>query len=140
MNLDRFLEAQEKIYDIALSEIKTGYKRSHWMWYIFPQISGLGYSVTARFYEIKSVDEAQEYAQHPILFPRLVEISNALLELECNDATKILGFPDNMKLKSSMTLFALVSDNPVFMQVINKFFNGELCEFTAKVIENNKNN
>ncbi len=137
MNLDRFLSAQEKSYNTALSEIKAGRKRSHGMWYIFPQISGLGYSVTARFYEIKDANEAKEYVQHPILFPRLVEISEELLKLECNDATKVFGFPDNMKLKSSMTLFAQVSDSPVFMQVINKFFNGELCEFTVNAIKNN---
>lgn len=130
MSLDRFLNAQKKSYNTALEEIKSGRKRSHWMWYIFPQITGLGFSITARFYEIKSMNEAKEYAEHPVLFPRLVEISEKLLELPSDDATEIFGFPDNVKLKSSMTLFALVSDNPVFNKVLKKFFNGEMCEFT----------
>lgn len=130
MSLDRFLNAQKKSYNTALEEIKSGRKRSHWMWYIFPQITGLGFSITARFYEIKSMNEAKEYAEHPVLFPRLVEISEKLLELPSDDAAEIFGFPDNVKLKSSMTLFALVSDNPVFKKVLKKFFNGEMCEFT----------
>lgn len=130
MSLDRFLNAQKKSYNTALEEIKSGRKRSHWMWYIFPQITGLGFSITARFYEIKSMNEAKEYTEHPVLFPRLVEISEKLLELPSDDATEIFGFPDNVKLKSSMTLFALVSDNPVFNKVLKKFFNGETCEFT----------
>jgi uncharacterized protein (DUF1810 family) len=123
--LNRFLTAQERDYPIALAEIKSGRKRSHWMWYIFPQIAGLGYSETSKFYAIKGMAEAEAYLKHPVLGKRLVEISKALMELEDNDAGNIFGSPDDMKLKSSMTLFGALPDtDPVFAQVLAKFFNG----------------
>jgi len=124
-DLSRFLVAQERDYATALAEIRNGKKRSHWMWYIFPQITGLGFSETSKFYAIKDRVEAETYLQHPVLGKRLIEISEALLVLNDNDATHIFGSPDDMKLKSSMTLFAaLPGANPVFTEVLNKFYNG----------------
>ncbi|QPH39349.1 DUF1810 domain-containing protein [Pedobacter endophyticus] len=135
--LNRFIEAQEQDYSRALTEIKQGRKRSHWMWYIFPQINGLGFSETSKFYGIKDLAEAEEYLSHPILGSRLLEISTALLALDESDALKIFGSPDNMKLKSSMTLFASIDDAPqVFKSVLNKFFNGETDSETLKLIKN----
>jgi uncharacterized protein (DUF1810 family) len=134
-NLNRFIEAQAKNYTDALAEIKNGKKRSHWMWYVFPQIKGLGFSETARYYSINDVDEANDYINHPILGSRLIEISKALLSLDSNDANAILGSPDDMKLKSSMTLFAaLPNANPVFESVLQKFFNDEKDDKTVKII------
>src|SRR5665213_2039019 len=101
-NLQRFINAQETSYQIALSEIKNGKKQSHWMWYIFPQIAGLGISETSKFYAIKNVHEAEEFLYHSVLGKRLIEICNELLNLETNDAHKIFGSPDDLKLHSSM--------------------------------------
>lgn len=134
-DLKRFLEAQENDYAIALSEIKSGRKRSHWMWYIFPQIAGLGFSSTSKYYAIKDLAEAEEYLQHPELSRRLAEISEALLEIEGKTANQIFGSPDHMKLKSSMTLFgALENTNPVFQKVLDKYFNGAEDERTLQLI------
>ncbi|TYZ05891.1 DUF1810 domain-containing protein [Hymenobacter lutimineralis] len=137
-NLQRFLDAQQRDYATALAEIRAGRKRSHWMWYIFPQIQGLGYSETARFYAIQNRQEAEAYLQHPVLGPRLVEISEALLALESNDATRIMGSPDDMKLRSSMTLFgALAGANPVFQRVLDKLFEGEQDQKTLQILRQN---
>ncbi|MDB5008430.1 MAG: calpastatin [Mucilaginibacter sp.] len=123
--LKRFIDAQETDYQVALSEIKNGRKRSHWMWYIFPQIQGLGFSETSRFYAIKDINDARKYLKHPVLGGRLIDICKALLQLEDNNATSIFGSPDDMKLKSSMTLFAALPEtDPVFQSVLDKFFNG----------------
>ena len=122
--LNRFLTAQERSYDVALAEIKAGRKRTHWMWYIFPQIAGLGMSSTAQYYSIQDRLEAEEYMEHPVLGARLLEISRALLTLESSDATAVMGYPDDLKLRSCMTLFAQVSDDPVFEAVLDKFFSG----------------
>ena len=122
--LNRFLTAQERSYDAALAEIKAGRKRTHWMWYIFPQIAGLGMSSTAQYYSIQDRLEAKEYMEHPVLGARLLEISRALLTLENSDATAVMGYPDDLKLRSCMTLFAQVSDDPVFEAVLDKFFGG----------------
>lgn len=124
-DLKRFLEAQSDDYQRALSEIRNGSKRSHWMWYIFPQIAGLGFSYTSKFYAIKDQGEAESYLAHPTLGGRLIEISNALLEIEDRTANQIFGSPDDLKLKSSMTLFgALENTNPVFQKVLDKYFSG----------------
>jgi uncharacterized protein (DUF1810 family) len=124
-NLQRFLDAQDDDYSRALTEIKNGRKQSHWMWYIFPQIQGLGFSETAKFYAIKDLVEADAYLQHPILGSRLREISNALLSVNGKTANQILGSPDDLKLKSSMTLFNLLDNaDPVFQAVLDKFYNG----------------
>lgn len=133
-DLQRFLEAQKNDYAAALAEIKTGSKRSHWMWYIFPQIAGLGFSPTAKFYAIKNVSEAEEYLKHPVLGKRLVEISNALLAVEDKTANQIFGSPDDVKLKSSMTLFGALDDtNPVFQKVLDKYFDGAKDERTLQI-------
>ncbi|WP_299705784.1 DUF1810 domain-containing protein [uncultured Pontibacter sp.] len=134
-DLTRFLEAQASSYEQALSEIKSGRKRSHWMWFIFPQIQGLGYSETARFYAIKDLQEAQLYLQQPVLGTRLVEISKAMLGLEGKTANQILGNPDDLKLRSSMTLFAAVPGaDPVFKAVLDKYYNGEEDERTLQLL------
>ena len=125
-NLQRFVDAQKNDYGIALSEIQNGRKRSHWMWYIFPQIQGLGFSSTSKYYAIKNGDEARAYLEHPVLGKRLVDICNALLLLEGNNATSIFGSPDDVKLKSCVTLFAtLPGADDVFKKVLTKFFAGK---------------
>lgn len=126
IGLERFLEAQERAYAVALQEIRNGCKESHWMWYIFPQIAGLGMSHMAAYYAIKDLKEASDYLHHPVLGQRLVEISEALLGLETNDAIEVFGSIDAMKLRSCMTLFELVNDrdSPVFRLVLEKFFDG----------------
>jgi uncharacterized protein (DUF1810 family) len=125
-NLTRFVDAQVTDYQQALAEIKAGRKRSHWMWYIFPQIQGLGFSSISQRYAIKDADEAAAYLQHPVLGARLLEISQALLGLASSNATSVMGSPDDLKLRSSMTLFAAVPGaSPVFQQVLDKFFAGK---------------
>src|SRR6185312_1176457 len=134
-NLKRFLDAQENDYAIALSEIKNGKKQSHWMWYIFPQMQGLGLSETSKFYAIKNIREAEEFLNHPVLGSRLIEICNELLNFETGDAHKIFGSPDDMKLQSSMTLFSsLAGTNTVFQKVLDKFFDGKKDEKTLRII------
>jgi uncharacterized protein (DUF1810 family) len=134
-NLQRFISAQEGDYETALKEIRSGRKRSHWMWYIFPQIDGLGFSDMAKRYGIKDLTEAAQYLEHPLLGSRLIEISQALLELPGNNATEIMGSPDNLKLHSSMTLFSLIpATNPVFDAVLKKFFKGQQDNGTLRLI------
>jgi uncharacterized protein (DUF1810 family) len=134
--LQRFVAAQESDYATALAEIKSGRKRSHWMWYIFPQIHGLGFSETSRFYAIKNRQEAEDFLHHPVLGPRLIAICQALLTLGSNNATQVLGSPDDVKLKSSMTLFgALDNANPVFEAVLQKFFNGTKDQKTLQQLD-----
>ena len=122
MTLERFIKAQNNTYEEALNEIKAGKKRSHWIWFIFPQIKGLGFSHMSQFYGIENIDEAREYLANPVLGTRLVEISEALLNLQENDPAVVMGgSPDDMKLQSSMTLFAAVSDdNSVFHREIGR--------------------
>ena len=135
-DLKRFLEAQENDFAKALAEIRRGRKQSHWMWYIFPQIAGLGFSSTSKFYAIKDRSEAESYLAHPVLGKRLVEISNALLEINGKTANQIFGSPDDAKLKSSMTLFGALDDaNPVFRKVLDKYFNGAGDERTLGLID-----
>jgi uncharacterized protein (DUF1810 family) len=125
-DLARFVEAQEHDYVQALSEIRRGQKRSHWMWYIFPQIDGLGFSATSRRYSIKSVAEAEAYLRHPILGARLLETTRAALSIEGLSALEVFGSPDDMKLRSSATLFASVSPaGSVFEQLLTKYFGGK---------------
>jgi uncharacterized protein (DUF1810 family) len=125
-DLNRFVQAQEEIYARALAEIKVGRKRSHWMWFIFPQIDGLGHSSTARFYAIKTKDEAEAYLNHPLLGKRLAECAEALLKIKGKPAEEILGYPDDLKLRSSMTLFASVSQpDSVFSRVLDKYYSSQ---------------
>jgi uncharacterized protein (DUF1810 family) len=137
-NLQRFLDAQKTDYQTALLEIRNGRKRSHWMWYIFPQIQGLGFSETSKFYAIKDIKEAGEYLKHSVLGNRLIGICNELLKLESNDAYRIFGSPDDMKLKSSMTLFSSLQNQPVFQQVLDKFFEGAKDEKTLQIVQRQK--
>ena len=132
--LERFLAAQQGDYQTALQEIRAGQKRSHWMWYIFPQAAGLGYSEMA-YYAIQDMDEAKAYLQQETLRAHLLEISQALLDLASDDAAAIMGWPDNLKLKSSMTLFALAEPEcAVFQEVLDKFFQGEMDARTVELL------
>lgn len=125
LHLNRFIDAHLRDYPNALSEVKIGRKQSHWMWYIFPQIAGLGTTEISNYYSIQNIEEAKAYMEEPLLRSHLLEISEALLELETNDANRIFGFPDDMKLKSSMTLFSeACPDEEIFQKVLDKFFNG----------------
>jgi uncharacterized protein (DUF1810 family) len=134
-SLARFIEAQEHDYSCALAEIKNGRKRSHWMWYIFPQIDGLGVSSAARFYAIKDIAEAKAYLAHPILGPRLIEITEAALSVEGSTAEAIFGYPDVLKFRSSATLFAQVSEpNSVFHRVLEKFYEAKPDEATLRLL------
>jgi len=135
-NLSRFLSAQERDYKAAHEELSKGKKCTHWMWYIFPQIDGLGHSSTSKLYAIKSKAEAQSYLDHPILGTRLLECVNILLQLEGRSASEIFGSPDDMKLKSSMTLFAAVqSQEPAFARVLDKYFQGKRDRRTIDLLE-----
>lgn len=125
-DLKRFIKAQENSYDQALLEIKSGCKRGHWMWYIFPQYRGLGFSETTIYYAFQDIDEAKSYFNHPILGSRLKQITTELLQINENDASKVFESPDDLKLKSCMTLFSVVdtSEENIFKKVLDKFFNG----------------
>lgn len=133
-DLNRFISAQERSYDAALREIKAGHKRTHWMWYIFPQIAGLGFSSTAQFYAISSMQEAKDYYAHPVLGKRLVEISEALLALDTSDAGAVMGYPDDLKLRSSMTLFLAATGDAVFQKVLDKFYSGKPDSKTLSIL------
>jgi uncharacterized protein (DUF1810 family) len=136
-DLSRFIDAQKHDYQTAFNEIKSGRKRSHWMWYVFPQIQGLGTSSTSRFFAIRDRAEAAAFIRHPVLGSRLIAISNELLSLPGNDAYSIFGSPDDMKLKSCMTLFAALNDpDPVFQSVLEKFFNSQPDVRTIALLNN----
>jgi uncharacterized protein (DUF1810 family) len=133
--LERFVTAQQSYYKTALHEIQNGQKRSHWMWFIFPQITGLGYSETAQYYAIQDLKEAKDFLKCDILGKNLLEISEALLHVKSDDATEVMGWPDDMKLKSSMTLFALAKPEcEVFQKVLDKFFGGERDQRTIEIL------
>lgn len=135
VDLSRFIDAQSHSYQNALTEIRNGRKTSHWMWYIFPQIRGLGRSSTSQYYAIQGLDEAAAFLQDPYLGRNLREICHVLLSLETNNATEVFGKPDDKKLKSSMTLFSLVTDtDPVFQDVLNKYFGGQRDDKTLKIL------
>jgi len=132
--LSRFVQAQADDYAQALSEIRSGRKQSHWMWYIFPQYDGLGSSATAKHYAIKSLAEAEAYLRHPVLGPRLLECAEAALAVEGRSAAEIFGFPDDMKLRSCATLFALVSPSgSVFERLLDTYFDGERDDKTLRL-------
>ena len=140
-DLNRFISAQEGIYDRVLAELRGGLKRSHWMWFIFPQIDGLGHSLTTRHYAVKSVEEARRYLGHPVLGARLVECAEAILAVQGRSVSDIFGYPDDMKLQSSMTLFALVAGpRSVFERVLEKYYQGKRDARTLQIVGNlNKN-
>ncbi len=134
-DLNRFVQAQENDYERALSEVRQGWKRSHWMWYIFPQFDGLGFSQTSKRYAIKSVAEAKAYLSHPVLGPRLIECVEATLSVEGRSAYEIFGTPDDVKLKSCATLFAYISPGgSVFDRLLDKFFQGERDNKTLRLL------
>lgn len=138
-SLERFVLAQRDSYPVALQEIKNGMKMSHWMWYIFPQISGLGHSSLATYYAISDLDEARAYLSDIVLGNRLKEISNELLKLETNEPVLVFGKIDSLKLNSSMTLFDYVSDGEdVFQRVLDKFYDGRKDELTLNICKNMK--
>ena len=135
ISLQRFLDAQESAYPTALAEIKRGRKQSHWMWFIFPQIQGLGLSSTSRFYALKNATEAAAYLKQPLLGSRLLEICAELLRLPGHDATRIFGHPDDLKLRSCLTLFAnLPHPQPVFQLLLDKFFQGTPDNQTLRLL------
>jgi len=129
-DLERFVEAQDMVYDMALREIKEGQKRGHWIWFVFPQIKGLGHSYNSEYYGISGAKEAKAYLEHPFLGARLREISQAMLDCGNPSADDILGFPDVLKVRSCMTLFDMVSPNDIFKQVLDKYYEGKPCDKT----------
>ena len=138
-DLQRFIDAQQRNYATALAEVQRGQKREHWMWYIFPQIKGLGFSQTSVYYAIQSPDEAYEYLENTYLHDNLVNICNALLALSTDDPVSIFGHTDAQKLRSSMTLFDAVSvryqlNEGIFKQVIDKFFHGQADAVTVRIL------
>ena len=135
-DLERFVRAQEGVHDQALSELRAGRKRSHWRWFVFPQVAGLGLSSMAQRYAIGSIEEARAYLEHAVLGPRLVESAQAVLTHPERTAREVMGSPDDVKLRSSMTLFALAGpDEPVFQQVLDAFFDGEPDPRTVALLD-----
>ncbi len=134
-DLHRFISAQEGVYDKALAELRSGLKQSHWMWFVFPQIDGLGFSSTTRFYSIKSLEEARQYLAHPVLGARLLACAEAVLAVKGRSASDIFGYPDDMKLQSSMTLFELVSGpKSIFGRVLDKYYQGTRDGRTLQIV------
>ena len=134
--LNRFIEAQMATYEGAMLELARGRKESHWIWYIFPQITGLGRSETTKLYSIKSLEEALAYLEHPVLGQRLIEACEILLSLRDASIDEVMGFPDDLKLLSSMTLFEAVSDsNSIFSEVMETYFNNERDKTSIGIIE-----
>ena len=135
-NLDRFIEAQSSSYEVAMFELSLGEKTGHWMWYIFPQIDGLGSTDMTKLYSIKSLKEASAYLEHPILGQRLIESCKILLNLDAPSISDVMGFPDDLKLRSSMTLFESASKpDSIFKKVLIRYFDNELDETSIKLIK-----
>lgn len=135
-DLQRFRDAQEKDYRNALKEIQAGHKKTHWMWYVFPQIQGLGLSSVSGYYAIRDLQEAEDYLQDPVLGPRLIEICEALLNLNTSDPHAVFGCPDDQKLCSSMTLFEQADPgNPVFGRVLDRFYDGQRDVRTLEILQ-----
>jgi uncharacterized protein (DUF1810 family) len=133
--LSRFLLAQQDDFQRALAEIHSGRKRTHWMWYIFPQIDGLAFSSTSKYYAIKSIDEAKAYLEHPVLGPRLLECAEAVVGVEGRSAKEIFGSPDDLKLRSCATLFACVSPaGSAFERLLEKYYGGERDQKTLRLL------
>ncbi len=132
-NLQRFVAAQNTVYKRVLQELRQGYKQSHWMWFVFPQIEGLGHSSMAQRYAITSKKEAEAYIQHPVLGPRLRECTELVTAIQGRSITEILGSPDDMKFRSSMTLFLhATSENKVFIDALEKYFAGKEDKLTVE--------
>ena len=135
-NLARFFEGQYLIYPIALKELQTGVKRTHWMWFVFPQIKGLGKSYNSMFYGLSGIDEAKEYLAEPTLNYRLKEICETVLNLQSDSILKVFGKVDSMKLQSSMTIFDLASPDDIFTKVLDKWYGGQRDSLTLKLLHN----
>lgn len=134
-HLSRFLEAQDAVYDSVLEELAFGRKKGHWMWFVFPQIKGLGHSPIAQHYAIASLDEARDYLEHPVLGQRLVECAQRVLDLQDRSITSIFGFPDNLKYRSCMTLFREVGKRPgIFQRALDAHFGGEPDSLTLRLL------
>lgn len=135
-DLNRFLSAQEGVYERALAELEGGQKRTHWMWYIFPQIDGLGSSPTAKRYSIKSIEEARQYLNHPVLGKRLLECTEAVVALKGESLSEIFGYPDDLKFKSSMTLFEKITGSgSLFSSALERYCHGERDAATLRLLE-----
>ena len=134
-NLERFVEAQELMYLMALDEVRNGRKRGHWIWYIFPQLKGLGMSENSQYYGINGIEEARAYLQHPVLGARLREITTAFLALKGESAEGVFGYLDAMKVCSCMTLFNEVSDDDLFQKVLDRYYNGVADDRTIEMFE-----
>ncbi len=133
-NLTRFVQAQENAYPTALRELQNGQKRSHWMWFIFPQIQGLGISPTAQYYAVRGLEEARAYLAHPMLGPRLSECTAMVNSLEGRSVTQIFGYPDHLKFRSSMTLFELAAGpDAAFSKALDKYYSGERDQATLDI-------
>jgi uncharacterized protein (DUF1810 family) len=135
-DLQRFVDAQERVYDRVTEELASGCKRSHWMWFVFPQLRGLGFSLTSRKYGISGLDEARAYLAHPVLGPRLRECTELMLGIEGRSVDDVLGYPDNLKFRSSMTLFAKAADDAtLFDGALAKYFAGEPDDKTLGLLQ-----
>ena len=135
-NLNRFIEAQMTTYEGAMLELTRGRKESHWVWYIFPQIEGLGRSDTAKLYSIKSLEEGRAYLEHSVLGPRLIKACEILLSLKDTSMDEVMGFPDDLKLLSSVTLFEAISEpNTIFTKIIEIYFDGERDKTSLEILE-----
>lgn len=138
-DIDRFIKMQELYYEVALSEIKDGYKRTHWIWYIFPQLKGLGQSYNSEYYGLDGVDEVIEYMKNPYLRNNMIEICNELYKLD-DSIENIFGYPDYLKLNSCMTLFEYsIPEEKIFGKIIDKFYNGKRDNVTLEMLERNNN-
>ena len=135
-NLDRFIDAQASVFSQVLDELHEGSKRTHWIWFIFPQLKGLGHSPTSLFYSLESLEEAEAYERHPLLGPRLFECTRLVNLVKGRNLLQIFGTPDDLKFRSSMTLFARAAEDPtVFQEALKKYFNGEGDPLTLKLLE-----
>ena len=134
-DLSRFLSAQDQVYADVLAELKSGQKRTHWMWFVFPQIDGLGFSATTQYYAIKSLEEARQYLAHPVLGKRLRECAEAVLAVQGRNISEIFSYPDDLKLKSCLTLFAAITDQQdVFAKVLDQYYHGERDARTVQIL------
>jgi uncharacterized protein (DUF1810 family) len=133
--LARFIDAQEPVYENVLRELRAGRKRTHWMWFIFPQIHGLGHSATAQHFAIKSLDEARAYLNHPILGQRVLECARLVSEIKDRSVSEIFGFPDDLKFRSCITLFARAAKEPgIFGELLKRYFQGEEDSKTVEIL------
>lgn len=132
--MQRFIEAQNQVFDKVVEELSHGFKETHWMWYIFPQITGLGQSTTAKYYELQNIDEINEYINNELLMQRLYTLCS-ILKKQTNSAEEIFGYPDVLKFKSSMTLFDYYKQNEIFNELLEKFYQGQRDEETIKIIK-----